>query len=62
MVRMEEFRTSYIVLMGRLERKKFLRRPRHSYDDNITTDFKEVRCDAGDLIGLAQDRTKGEFM
>ena len=42
--------------MGKLEGKRPLRRPRHSWEDNIKMDLKEVSCDPRDRIALAEDR------
>ena len=42
--------------MGKPEGKKSLGRPRRRWEDNIKMDLKEVGCDAGDWIALAEDR------
>ena len=39
-----------------LERKSSLRRPRRRWEDNIKMDFREVGCDPGEWIDLAEDR------
>ena len=31
-------------------------RPRHTWEDNIKMDLREVGCDTGDWINIAQDR------
>ena len=54
-----ESRDSYRVLVGKLERKRPLGRPRHRWKDNIRMDLKEVGWDGGmDWIALAQDRDR----
>ncbi|KAJ4436976.1 hypothetical protein ANN_17108 [Periplaneta americana] len=55
-VRMDESRNAYKVLVGRPERKTLLERPRRRWEDNIKMDLREVGCDDRDLINLAQDR------
>jgi len=60
--RMGERRGVYRVLVGKPERKKPLRRPRHRWEDNIKMDLQEVGCEVGcggmDWIELAQDRDR----
>ena len=34
----------------------FVGRPRRTWEDNIKIDLRELCCDAGDWIDLAQDR------
>ena len=46
----------YRVLVGKLEGKRPLERPRHRWVDNIRMDLQEVGCGCVDWIGLAQDR------
>ena len=46
----------YRVLVGKLEGKKPLDRPRHRWVDNSRMDLEEVGCGYMDWIGLAQDR------
>ena len=55
-VRMGEKREAYRVLMGKLEGKRPLGRPRRRWVDNIRMDLQEVDCGYVDWIGLAQDR------
>jgi hypothetical protein len=43
------------VLVGKLEGKRPLGRPRHRWVDNIRMDLQEVGCGHMDWIGLAQD-------
>ena len=46
----------HIQLVGKLEAKRLLGRPRRIYEDNIKMDLKEVGCDPGDWTDLAEDR------
>jgi hypothetical protein len=55
---MGERRGVYRVLVGKLEEKRLLGRPRHRWEDNIRMDLQEVGCGCEDLIGLAQDRDR----
>jgi len=48
----------YRVLLGKLERKRPLGRPRRRWVDNFRTDLHEVGCGYMDWIGLAQDRDR----
>ena len=54
--RTEQSRNAYRGLMGRLEGKRSLGRPRRRWEDNIKMDLKDVGCDPGDWIALAEDR------
>ena len=45
----------YRVLVGKLEGKRPLGRPRRRWVDNIRVDLQEVGCGYRDWIGLAQD-------
>jgi hypothetical protein len=56
--RVEEGRGVYRVLVGRLERKTPLGRPRHSWEDNIKKDFREIGIDGANWIRLRQDRVQ----
>ena len=60
--RKEQNRNAYRVLVGKLEGKRHLGRPRRRWKDNIKMDLREVGCDPGDWIDLAEDRTNGELM
>ena len=42
--------------MGTTEGKRLLGRPRRRWEDNIRIDFREVGCDPGEWIALAEDR------
>ena len=46
----------YGVLLGKLEGRIPLGRPRRRWVDNIRMDLQEVGCGYMDWIGLAQDR------
>ena len=51
-----EERGVYRVLVGKLEGRRPLGRPRHRWVDNIRMDLQEVGCGYMDWIGLTQDR------
>jgi hypothetical protein len=53
---MGEERVVYSVLVGKLEGKRPLGRPRRRWVDNIRMDLQEVGCGYVDWIGLAKDR------
>jgi len=55
-VRMDEERGVYRVLVGKPEGKRPLGRPRRRWMNNIRLDLQGVRCGYMDWIGLAQDR------
>ena len=55
---MGEERGVYKVFVGKLEGKRPLGRPRHTWVDNIRMDIQEVECGYMDWIGLAQDRDR----
>ena len=55
-VRMGLSRNGYRVLVGIPEGKRPLGRPRRRWEVNIKMDLREVGCDPGDWIGLAEDR------
>ena len=46
------------VLVGKPERKRPLRRPRHRWEANIKMDLQEVEGGCGDWMELAQDRDR----
>jgi len=52
---MGEERGVYRVLVGKLEGRRPLGRPRCRWVDNIRMDLREVGCGCMDWIGLAQD-------
>jgi len=53
---MGEGRGVHRVLVGKLEGKRPLGRPRRRWEDNIRMDLQEVGCGYTDWIGLAQDK------
>ena len=53
---MGERRGMYRVLVGKVEGKRPLGRPRHRWEDNIKMDLKEVGCGCKDWIELPKDR------
>jgi len=55
---MGEERGVYCVLVGKLEGKRPMGRPRRRWVDNIRMDLQEVGCGYTDWIGLAQDRDR----
>ena len=55
---MGEERVVYRVLVGKLEGKRPLGRPRRRWVDNIRMDLQEVGCGHVDWIGLAQERAR----
>ena len=54
--RMEQPRNAFRVLIGKPEGKRPLGRPRRGWEDNIEMDLREVGCDPGEWIDLAEDR------
>ena len=54
--RMGEGRVVYRTLVGNLEGKIPLGRPRRRWEDNIKINLQEVVGSRGDLMELAQDR------
>ena len=55
---MGEGREVYRVLVGKLEGRRPLGRPRHRWVDNIRMDLPEVGCGYMDWIGLAHNRDR----
>ena len=55
---MGEERGVYRVLVGKLDGKRPLGRPRRRWVDNIRMDLQEVGCGYMDWFGLAQDRDR----
>jgi len=53
---MGEGRGLYRILVGKLEGRRSLGRPRCRWEDNIKIDLQEVACGDMDWIELAQDR------
>jgi hypothetical protein len=56
--RMGEGRGVHRVLVGKLEGKRPLGRPRRRWEDNIKMDLQEVGGSGGDWMELAQDRDR----
>ena len=48
-------RNAYRVLVGKPEGKRPLGMPRRRWEDNIKMDLREVACDLGEWINLAED-------
>jgi hypothetical protein len=55
---MGEEREVHRVLVGKLEGKKPLGRPRRIWEDNVKMDVQEVGRGLGDWMELAQDRDR----
>jgi hypothetical protein len=55
---MGEERKVYTVLVGKLEGKRPLGRPRHRWEDGIRPDRKEIGYGGVEWIQLAQDRDR----
>jgi len=55
---MGEKRRIHTVLVGKLEGKSLLGRPRCRWEDNIKMDLQEVGCVGMNWIKLAQDRDR----
>jgi hypothetical protein len=53
-----EKRVAYRILVGRLEGRRPLERPRRRWEDNIKIDLQEVGWRGMDWIELAQDRDR----
>jgi hypothetical protein len=53
---MGEKRNACRILVGKLEGKRSLGRPRHRWEDNIKVDLREIGWGGMDWIDLAQDR------
>jgi len=54
--RVGEGRGVYRVLVGRLEGKRPLEKPKRRWEDNIKMDLREIGIDGANCIRLAQDR------
>jgi hypothetical protein len=53
---MGQRRNAYRILVGKLEGRRPLRRPRRRWVDNIKMDPRDIGWDSIDWIDLAQDR------
>jgi hypothetical protein len=51
-------RDVYRVLVGRLEGKRPVGRPRRRWKDNIKLDLREIGIDGANWLRLAQDRVQ----
>jgi hypothetical protein len=51
-------RKAYIVLVGKLERKRLLGRLRRRWDDNIRKNLREIWWESVDWMHLSQNRYK----
>ena len=56
LARMQQSRNAYKVLLGKPEGKRPLGRPSRRWKNNIRMDSREVGCDPGEWIDLAEDR------
>ena len=56
--RMKLSSNAYRVLVGKPEGKRFLGRPRCTWEDITKMDLREVGCDVGNWIDLVQDRVQ----
>jgi hypothetical protein len=55
---MGEVRGAYNILVGRLEGRRLLGRPRRRCEDNIKMDLREIGFGDVDWIDLVQDRDR----
>jgi hypothetical protein len=55
---MGQRRGAYSVLVGKLEGKRPIGRPRRRWKDNFRMDLREIGCEGVDWIDLPQDRDK----
>ena len=54
--RMEECRSTFKILIGKLTGKRSLGKPRRRWEDNIRMDLEEIVINAGNWVDSAQDR------
>jgi len=59
---MGERRGAYRVLVGKLEAKRQLRRPRFKWEDNIKINLQEVRCGTWTELIWLRIRTGGVLL
>jgi hypothetical protein len=59
---MGEMRNAYKILVGKPEGKRPLRRPRHTWEDNIKINLKEIGCKGVDWFQLPQDRVQWQLL
>ena len=62
MARVGEVRGVYRFLVGKLEGRRPVGRPRRRWVDSIRMDLQEVGCGYMDWIGLAQDRDRWQTL
>jgi hypothetical protein len=55
-------RNAYEIVIGKCEGKRPLGRPRHTWEDNIKMDLREIGWAAVDWIHLAQNRDQWLLM
>ena len=53
---MEEGRSAFKILTGKLTEKRPLERARHRWEDNIRMDLEEIGINAGNWVYSAQKR------
>ena len=53
---MEDCRSAFKILTGRLTGKRPLGRPRRRWEDSIIMDLEEIGISAGNWVDSAQDR------
>ena len=54
--RMEEGKSAFKIVTGKLTGKTSLGRPRRRWEDNIRMDLEEIGINAGNWVDSAQDR------
>ena len=54
--RMQEDKSAFKILTGKPTGKRYLGRPRHRWEDNITMDLENIVINAGNLVDSAQER------
>jgi len=55
---MGERRVIYMILMGKVEGKRPLEKPKRRWEDNIKMYLQEVECGGMDWIDVVQDRDR----
>jgi hypothetical protein len=58
--RMEEGRSAFKILTGKLTGKRHLGKPRRRWEDNIRMDLKEISINTRNWVDSAQDMIIGE--
>ena len=54
--RMEDGRSAFKILTGKTTRRRFLGRPRHTWEDNIRMDLKEILINRRNSVESTQGR------